>query len=146
MLFRSDFQQTIPLGEGKELRLSVHSYDGFSPDFAKNKYTKCFDYDKIEKPVVWRTRGKGDYLTIAGKDGTMVHKSLKDYMITEKILREERDKIPLLAQGHHVIWLAGYRISEYYKIDRNTKRILKVQLIGKGCESSETEDENGRTC
>lgn len=142
----SDFQQTIPLGEGKELRLSVHSYDGFSPDFAKNKYTKCFDYDKIEKPVVWRTRGKGDYLTIAGKDGTMVHKSLKDYMITGKILREERDKIPLLAQGQHVIWLAGYRISEYYKIDRNTKRILKVQLIGKGCESSETEDENGRTC
>ncbi len=142
----SDFQQTISLGDGRKLKLSVHSCEGIPAEFPKNKYTKCFDYDKIEKSVILRSRNKGDYLTIAGKDGAMVHKALKDYMITEKIRREERDTIPLLAQGQHVIWLIGYRISEYYKIGRNTKRILKVQLLGKGCEGSETEDENGRTC
>ena len=29
------------------------------------------------------------------------------------------------------LWVMGYRISEYYKVTENTKRILKVQLIRK---------------
>lgn len=49
-------------------------------------------------------------------------------MVTEKIPRELRDRIPVLAQEHHVIWLIGYRISEYYKVDKNTKRILQVKI------------------
>ena len=52
-------------------------------------------------------------------------------MIGEKIPRELRDRIPVLAEGSHVLWLAGYRISEYYKVDRNTKRVLQVKLKGK---------------
>lgn len=36
-----------------------------------------------------------------------------------------------MAEGEHVLWVVGYRISEYYKVTENTKRILKVQLIRK---------------
>ena len=78
-----------------------------------------------------RFRQKGDYLTLSDGAGNMIHKSLKDYMIGEKIPREQRDRIPVLADGSHVLWLAGYRISEYYKVDRNTKRVLQVKLKGK---------------
>jgi len=112
-------------------------------DFPINQYTKWLDYDKIEKSLVLRTRRKGDYFTIQGKDGKMLHKSLKDYMITEKIPRNERDELLLLAEDSHVIWLIGYRISEYYKISRNTKHILQVQLKRTGCRSNGTEEENG---
>ena len=62
-------------------------------------------------------------------------------MITEKIPKEDREALPLLAEGSHVLWIIGGRISEYYKVDRNTKRILQVQLK-KGCSGSETEDED----
>jgi len=62
-------------------------------------------------------------------------------MITEKIPREERDKIPLLTDGCHVLWIIGGRISEYYKIDGNTKHILQVQLR-KSRSGGKTEDEN----
>ena len=50
-------------------------------------------------------------------------------MITEKIPKEQRDRIPVLAVGHHVIWLVGYRISEAFKVDENTLHILQVEWI-----------------
>ena len=51
-------------------------------------------------------------------------------MIDEKISREERGRIPLLAEGSHVLWIIGYRISEYYKISEETQTILQVEWNG----------------
>lgn len=107
----------------------------------KNEYTKWFDYDKIKEPVVVRFRRTGDYLTITDGQGNLIHKALKGYMITEKIPRELRDKIPVVASGDHVLWLVGYRISEYYKINANTNRILQVQLK-RDCPRGETEEKD----
>ena len=59
----------------------------------------------------------------------MVRKTLKDYMIDRKVPKEKRDVLPLLAEGSHVIWLVGHRISEYYKVSADTKRILQVQYV-----------------
>lgn len=95
----------------------------------KNKYTKWFDYAKMKESPTLRFRQTGDYLTLSDGKGGIIHKSLKDYMVTEKIPRELRDRIPVLAEGSHVIWLIGYRISEYYKVDSNTKHVLQVRLI-----------------
>lgn len=97
----------------------------------QNQYTKWFDCDKIKESLIWRSRQRGDYLTLSDGAGNMIHRSLKDYMIGEKIPRGLRDKIPVLAEGSHVLWLVGYRISEYYKVDRNTKHVLQVKLKGK---------------
>ena len=116
-----------------------------SGEVPKNQYTKWFDYDKIEESPVLRIRQKGDYMTIADGRGGMRHKSLQDYMVTEKIPRQLRNMMPLLASGNHVIWLIGRRISEAFKVDGNTKRILQARLLGEGdrdCRGSETEEKN----
>ncbi len=112
--------------------------------FPQNEYTKWFDCDKIKKSPVFRTRAQGDYLTIRGHDGELRHKRLKDYMVTEKIPGSRRESIPVLAEDSHVLWLVGYRISEYYKVDENTKRVLQVQLK-MGSEDCGTEEKNGGT-
>lgn len=112
------------------------------PIFPQNQYTKLFDYDKIKKYPVVRTRQTGDYLTIRDGDGELHHKKLKDYMVTEKIPKSMRDSIPVLAEESHVLWLVGYRISESYKIDENTKRVLQVKMI---TETRNTEEKNGGT-
>ena len=96
-----------------------------------NQYTKWFDYDKIKKCPVVRTRQTGDYLTISDGRGGMLHKALKSFLVDQKIPRTERDRLPILAEGDHILWVVGYRISEYYKVTENTKRILKVQFIRK---------------
>ena len=93
-----------------------------------NCYTKWFDYDKIKNNVVLRTRQPGDYMELTGG----IHKKLKDYLIDCKIPREERDQCILLADGNHIIWVTGMRISERYKVTENTRRILKVQKIEDG--------------
>ena len=134
---------TIDLGR-QTLLLQVFSDKNYK-DIPQNRYTKWFDYDKIKERLTIRTRRTGDFLSIRGASAEMIHKSIKDYMVTEKIPRQDRDKILLVTEGNHVLWIVGYRISEYYKISKNTKRILQVQLRG-DCKCSETEENNGRTC
>ena len=90
-------------------------------------YTKCFDYDKIENDLVIRTRKSGDYLVI-DKEG---HKqSLKSFFINEKVERDLREQILLVADGSHILWIVGYRNSEFSKVNNETKRVLKIQRIG----------------
>ncbi len=93
----------------------------------ENRYTKWFDYDKITTSLLLRTRQQGDYLTI---DTSLHTQSVKQYMINEKIPKIQRGSMYLLADGSHVMWIPGYRISQYYKVDKSTKRILQVSIRG----------------
>ena len=90
-------------------------------------YTKWFDYDKIEKSLNIRRRMPGDYLEINREHGK---KKLKDYLIDQKVPAEERARLWLLADGNHILWVPGRRISEGYKVTEETRRILKVQIYG----------------
>jgi len=92
-------------------------------DIPKGNYTKWFDYDKISTVAKVRTRQTGDYF-IAGKSGQK--KYLKDFFINEKVPKEQRDSIRLLADDSHIMWVIGMRISEYYKVTEETVRVLEV--------------------
>ena len=91
----------------------------------EKKYTKWLDYDTIKHRLQIRTRQPGDYLTINAEGG---RKTLKKYFIEEKVLQEERERIPLIADGNHIVWVLGHRISAAYKVDGHTQRILKIQI------------------
>ncbi len=91
---------------------------------AKN-YTKTFDYDKINGCFCIRNRKEGDFLTI-NDDGAK--KSLKKYMIDEKIPRGDREQKILLCCDNHVLWVVDHRISAYFKVTDETKRLLKVTV------------------
>ncbi len=104
----------------KRLTFEVKDID-LSQNIPTDLYTKWFDYDKIENCPSVRFRNDGDYLTINEHDSK---KLLSDYMINEKIPLNERDEIPLLADGNHILWVVGYRISNRYKISDKTRRIL----------------------
>ena len=93
----------------------------FSQNIPTDLYTKWFDYDKIKYSLNVRFRREGDYLTVNDKNAK---KLLSDYMTNEKIPSEKRDEIPLLADGDHILWVAGYRISNYYKVTDETKKIV----------------------
>lgn len=86
-------------------------------------YTKWFDCDRIGANIVIRTRAEGDYLCI-DSDGN--RKSIQDYFVDEKIPRHLRDEVPLVCDGNHVMWVVGHRVSEYYKISKNTTRVLEI--------------------
>ena len=109
----------------KELELDIFPWE--NQQIPEKTYTKWFDYDKIKSSLEIRHRKPGDFLTIADIGG---RKKLKDYFIDCKIPREEREKVTLLAEGSHILWVVGYRISQYYKVTRQTKTVLKVHVKG----------------
>ena len=88
-------------------------------------YTKWFDYDIIKYSLQIRTREPGDYL-ITDRSGS--RQKLKAYFINEKIPKEERDKMLLLADGSHILWVIGHRMSMAGRITESTKRVLEVQI------------------
>ena len=100
---------------------------GFIEEIPEKMYTKWLNYDKIKSNLVLRFRKTGDYLVIHEQGGK---KKLKDFFIDQKIPKEKRDQIPLLCEGQQVLWVCGYRLSEAYKVQKDTKRVLKIQLQG----------------
>ena len=123
-------EKVFPLGGGRRIYLKcidLVKNPVNLQDIPENQYTKWFDYDKIIGCLTLRNRKRGDYLTMRSKEA-LQHKKVKDYMIARKIPQMDRGQIPLLAEGEHVLWLVGYRISEYYKVDGNTKKILQVRF------------------
>ena len=108
------------------LEISVFEYDK-SKIIPEKTYTKWFDYDKIVKSLVLRTRQTGDYLTI---NEALSKKTLKKYFIEKKISKNERDNLYVVADGNHIVWVPGYRISHYYKVSPETKNILQIHIRG----------------
>lgn len=86
-------------------------------------YTKWIDYDKIEQSLELRKRRAGDYLVL---DQEGRKQSMKSFMINCKIPASERETMLLLADGSHILWIPGYRISYAGRVTEQTRRILQI--------------------
>lgn len=93
----------------------------------KNHYTKYFDCDKIIATLCLRTQKPEDYLCINGNGNT---KKISRYFKDEKILGNQRNRIPLLAAGHEILDIVGYRRCEKYKVLNTTDKIFIVTYEG----------------
>ncbi|MDO4632615.1 MAG: tRNA lysidine(34) synthetase TilS [Eubacteriales bacterium] len=112
-----------------ELHLSLRRIEKDLPDAEKNislkQYTKWMNYDKISDDLMLRTRRKGDYLIL---NGSGAKKKLKDYLIEEKVPRELRDRIPLIARGSEILWVIGGRMGEGGKLSNETENVLVLEV------------------
>ena len=114
-------------------------------NIVENDCIKIIDYDRIETGVKLRSRREGDYF-LFGKE--YKNKSLSRYFIDEKIPRQLRDEMPLVADGSRIIWIVGRRVSEYYKITKSTRRYLKLEFKRGGDDSNgeyQSNDFGGRS-
>lgn len=85
-----------------------------------------FDADEIKEKLTVRHRQDGDYLLI----GPEKHKkSLKRFMIDQKIPADIRDDIDLLADGSHILWVIGYRRDDSCYITGKTGRVVIAEKI-----------------
>lgn len=92
---------------------------------SKDKNIGYFDLDKIFFPLTVRTRRNGDRFKPLGMNH---NKKLKDFFIDQKIDKNIRDEVPIILSNDEIIWLAGHRISEDYKVSNQTKNILKIEV------------------
>lgn len=88
-----------------------------------DKTSKGFDFNKIKGGIIVRNRKQGDKIKLAGGS-----KKIKELFIDLKIPREDRCKVPIITDEEGIMCVGDNRISENYKIDSNTKEVLKVSF------------------
>ncbi|MGL4849011.1 MAG: tRNA lysidine(34) synthetase TilS [Clostridium sp.] len=94
-----------------------------------NDLIKYFDYDKINKCIIIRNRKNGDKIVPFGMKGT---KKLKDIFIDMKIQKEKRDELPIIEFDDNIAWVVGVKLSEIYRVTKDTENILKIIYKRKG--------------
>lgn len=109
--------------------VSLIEYNGGTA-FPTSSYTKWFDYDRIQT-AFFRHPSKGDYICFE-QDGEIHTKKLTKYMTDEKIPRDARKKIVVLANGSEIAWVVGYRMNCNYKVTDSTKTILSINFSNGG--------------
>jgi len=130
-----DFEYKLNIGEAVSIEALKASIEAkivpWSEKYIyeKNRHTIFIDYNKVKGSLFIRNRRNGDRFRPFGMKGT---KKLKDYFIDEKIPKEIRDKIPILCDEKGIIWIIGYRMSENYKPDIKTDKVIKLTYI-EGC-------------
>lgn len=93
--------------------------------YKKNPREVLADFDKLEgKQLMVRSRRTGDRMVCFADGGT---KKIKSIFIDQKIPKGDRDKIPLLCADGEVVAVIGSRVSEKYKITKETRRALAVE-------------------
>jgi tRNA(Ile)-lysidine synthase len=76
-------------------------------------------------PLKIRARAEGDFFCPAGFGK---RKKLQSYFVDEKVPRDERDRIPIVLSGNDIIWVAGYRADDRFKVTDRTGKILKLKI------------------
>ncbi len=94
--------------------------------FEKDRCVAYFDYEHLPAPLLVRTFRPGDRMRPLGMSGS---RKIKDIFIDEKIPLEERRRIPIVVADGRVIWVAGIRQSEDFRVEENTKRVLRIELL-----------------
>lgn len=93
---------------------------------AKSTLEALLDADKITEPVQIRTRVPGDRFRPLGMRG---EKKLQDFMVDEKIPREERDRVLILEANGEIVWVVGHRVDDRFKVTEATQRVLHAMLF-----------------
>ncbi|KQB99753.1 tRNA lysidine(34) synthetase TilS [Pedobacter sp. Hv1] len=113
---------TISIGEQI---ISLHYTD--SNSIANNPNQAFVDLDQLIFPLVVRFRQDGDKFMPLGMKQ---YKKLSDFLIDEKVPLPKKDKVPLLLNGNgEIIWVAGLRQDNRYKVSATTKKVAIFELL-----------------
>lgn len=90
----------------------------------ENIYTKYIDYGKIKDRLQIRTRRSSDYIKLIGGS-----KKIKKLFTDDKISKNLRDTMPLIADGNEIVWVIGNRLNIDYYITEYTNEILEIKIL-----------------
>jgi tRNA(Ile)-lysidine synthase len=92
----------------------------FPPDLA------AIDADATGGGLFVRSRTPGDSLQPLGLGG---RKKLQDVLVDRKVLRPDRDRVPIVVDaGDRILWVAGHVLAEDAKVTDRTQRVVILEL------------------
>lgn len=90
------------------------------------EHTIYVDKEKLKFPLTVRKWQKGDYFYPFGMQGK---KKLSKFFTDEKYSLLDKEAQWLLCVHDAIIWVIGKRADNRYKVDHNTKTILKIKVL-----------------
>jgi tRNA(Ile)-lysidine synthase len=90
------------------------------------KQVAYLDAAKLQFPLKVRTWLPGDRFKPLGLSGT---KKLQDFFVDLKVPKRLRHATPIIESGGEIVWVAGYRIDERFKVTEKTQSILSLELL-----------------
>lgn len=96
---------------------------GALDDLKQPENIALLDADKLEFPLRARRWQDGDCFYPIGMKG---RKKVSDYLIDEKVSGAEKQRQFVLLSGEDIVWLAGRRSDDRYKVTDDTDNVLKI--------------------
>jgi tRNA(Ile)-lysidine synthase len=87
------------------------------------KSSVLLDAGAVNFPLKIRPRADGDFFFPFGFGKK---KKLQDFFVDEKVPRDDRDKIPIVLSGNDIVWVAGYRADERFRVTGKTEKFLRL--------------------
>jgi tRNA(Ile)-lysidine synthase len=94
---------------------------------ADEKREVLLDASLLKLPLVVRPRAAGDHFYPAGFGKK---KKLQDFFVDEKVPRDLRDSVPVVLSGDDIVWVAGYRADDRFRVTEKTEKVLRLIISG----------------
>ena len=91
----------------------------------RSRFVEYLDIDRVEQPLVVRTRRPGDRFQPLGMTG---EKKIGQFLTTAKVSRDLREQILIFADRERIVWVCPIRMSEQVKVTESTQRILQLTV------------------
>ncbi len=91
----------------------------------EDEQTALLDHQKLRFPLVLRPWQPGDRLIPLGMTG---HKKVSDLLVDAKLPLTKKQKVLVLACGQDIVWVAGIKVDNRYKITKNTKTVFSIRM------------------
>jgi tRNA(Ile)-lysidine synthase len=93
-----------------------------------SRWNVAVDADRLSSPLTVRSRRSGDRFAPLGMAGH--HMKLSDFMVNEKMPVALRNQWPLVVSGDDIIWVAGLRLDERFRVRDETQHVVRLTLVG----------------
>jgi tRNA(Ile)-lysidine synthase len=108
---------------GGQLQMRIQSIEKFNLD--KSAMVAQLDVKHIEFPLLLRKWKRGDYFYPLGMHKK---KKLSRFFIDQKLSKNQKENIWIIESNKKIIWIAGLRIDDRFKITPSTKEVLQLTI------------------
>ncbi len=109
----------------KQFRLTLQAEEQDRVRLDSNPFQEYFCADRVHFPLTVREWRKGDRFKPLGMQG---FKKVSDFLVDSKTELQEKLNVPVVCSDHTIVWLAGMRLDERFKLNDTCKQIYKIVM------------------